>query len=165
MLLWTIAESVSQFGWSMKPFSLLTQSVPQELRQCVCPVPADFLFQTYQNFGGVETGDQMVGRMTERWPQPISRLARWVVQRQVVNFHWHGTLYLPLFQFDLSCAWLRNEVPRVMDMLPRNFDDEEVAEWFARPSGLLEGDIPAHALLERHTAVMEAARATRFLCQ
>lgn len=122
------------------------------------------LVAAFHRCGGSVGGDAWASRMAAFWPQPVSVLARWIVDRRVVHFSRHSMLMLPCFQFDpVDCA-IRPSAARVIEQLRGVLDDGELAQWFVQPHGHLQGGIPALALASDADAVFEAALATHFLC-
>lgn len=121
------------------------------------------LLEAFSDIGGVVTGDAMAALLRDRTDQPISMLARWIVQREVISFPWQSNTMLPLFQFDLVLLHLRPGVPKVLAELREAFDDLELADWFARPNSWLQGRAPAQRFEQDLSAVIQAARADRFV--
>jgi hypothetical protein len=97
--------------------------------------------------------------------QPLSRLARWIVARDVVSFKCEGTTWLPLFQFDEAALSVLPAVTAVIQELADVFDDWELAAWFALPNNWLRGRAPVDALAGYPSEVREAARADRFIAR
>jgi hypothetical protein len=58
--------------------------------------------------GGAAAGDDVAGRVRARFRQPVSALARWIVDKQVITFPCNSRLMLPLFQFDFHQGCLRS---------------------------------------------------------
>src|SRR6202008_3343774 len=54
----------------------------------------------FQSRGGLATADEVALVIPRHSAQPISALARWIVDRDLVHFAWQGAPLLPLFQFD-----------------------------------------------------------------
>jgi hypothetical protein len=115
----------------------------------------------YRRSGGIASGDHVAFMLRRRLEQPLSRLARWIVAREVVSFEHLGTTWLPLFQFDRAAVWLRPEVAAVIAELSDVLDNWELAAWFTRPHDGLHGALPVDALAACPSAVREAARADR----
>lgn len=113
--------------------------------------------------GGILSGDCLAHLLRHGLDQPISKLARWIVDREVVSFECGGETWLPMFQFEPSTLRLKSCVARVIDELRAVFDDVELAEWFARPNSGLDGRAPADAVAADERAVLEAARVDRFV--
>ena len=118
--------------------------------------PADF-----SSSGGVATGSEVAERLRAEVGQPISLVARWIVDRHVIVFSCGARLWLPLFQFDFAQGCLRAGVAPAMAELAGVMDDDEVACWFAQPNAWLHGAAPAQTLLSDANAVLGAARADR----
>lgn len=112
--------------------------------------------------GGVATGDEIAGRMRSSYDRPVSQLARWIVDHDVVSFTWGSVILLPVFQFVEPGMIRQSAVKDVLSELRGFMDDWSCALWFATPSGWLDGALPADALLRKPSAVHQASRADRF---
>jgi hypothetical protein len=123
------------------------------------------VFRAYRRTGGLASGDEMTMLLRRRTSQPISMLGRWIVEGRVVNFSWQGEYLLPLFQFDLADLTLRADVNAVLAELAGAFDDWDLATWFALPNSWLAGAAPVDALERRLVAVLDAARADRYIAR
>lgn len=123
------------------------------------------VLQDYRCIGGVATGDQIVWLMRGKLDQPVSVVARWIVGRDVVSINWRNRILLPLFQFDLARCTLAPGLEQAIDELRDAFafDDAEIAEWFASPNSWLGGARPCQRLGPDPGAVLQAARADRFV--
>ena len=117
----------------------------------------------FQRHGGLATGDDIVRLLRHRSDQPISTLARWIVERNVVHFAWQGTTLLPLFQFDRYRMLLNPIVLRVVRELRDAFDDWEIALWFVTPNASTNGVAPVDAFESNPLAALAAARTDRFV--
>jgi hypothetical protein len=86
-----------------------------------------------------------------------------VDERRVVAVVDRGRRLVPLFQFDAArarpCAGVRAALAELVDVL----DADETASWFARPNPWLGGLAPAEAVRGAPGAVLQAARAERFI--
>jgi hypothetical protein len=80
-----------------------------------------------------------------------------------IRFEWSGVCWLPLFQFEPCSLALRESPRRVMAELAPAFDGWGMASWFAEPSHWLGGARPVERLDADLPAVLEAARADRFI--
>ena len=116
--------------------------------------------QALKGFGGVISGDAMAARLADHWAQPVSVLARWIVDRRVVHLSWHGTLMLPVFQFAPTGGTICCDVAQVIGQLVSVLDACESTTWFVRPHALLHGDLPLRLIKTNMPLVIEAARAT-----
>jgi hypothetical protein len=119
----------------------------------------------YRRTGGLLSGDQTVLLLRGHAAQPISRLARWIVGRRIVSYVWQAQTLVPLFQFDRADMSLRNDASQVIDELADTFDDWELAEWFAQPNAWLQGAAPVDLIDADLPAVLQAARADRFIAR
>jgi hypothetical protein len=95
--------------------------------------------------------------------QPVSMLARWIVRRQLVSFVWRSQTLIPVFQVDLQSCSVRAGIPETIAELTDAFDDAETITWFATPNGWLCGAAPADRVASDMQAVLQAARADRFV--
>ena len=119
--------------------------------------------RAYSRSGGIASGDEVARLLRRRSEQPISKLARWIVARVVVNFEWQSQTLLPLFQFDLSDMSLHPGTVQVIEELSDVFDDWDLASWFASPNSWLQDATPAEAIRHSQPSVLRAARADRFI--
>ncbi len=119
--------------------------------------------RAYDACGGVIDCDALSTRLRDASNQPVSVLARWIVERRVVSFSWRGRTLLPAFQFDLAQLSPRDEMRDVIAELPDDFDEGDLADWFARDNVWLAGRAPAMAMASDLPAVLHAARADRFI--
>ena len=117
----------------------------------------------YRRSGGIASDADVVSRLRLCSDQPVSRLARWIVARDVVSFEYRGTTWLPLFQFEGEAPAVLPSVTSVIRELVDVFDDWELATWFALPNTWLQAMRPADVIATHQGAVLEAARADRFI--
>jgi hypothetical protein len=111
----------------------------------------------------VSHGEEVALAMRRLHPQPLSMRARWIVGRELICFERRGATLLPDFQFDAS-TWLpRPCVRRVVRELRDVCDDVELASWFVSSNAWLEERTPAEAIETQPEAVLDAARADRFI--
>ena len=115
----------------------------------------------YASSGGVVSGAEIVLLLRGHSSQSISRVARWIVAREVVQFKWRGETLLPLFQFDLANMSVRPHTRRVIAELAPAFDDMDLAQWFVRPNSRLADALPVDLFERDLLAVLAAARADR----
>lgn len=113
--------------------------------------------------GGCLPADALCALLRAHWNQPLSRVARWIVHREVVALPWRGQVWLPLFQFERPSLDPVPAASEAVRMLRDVYDDWELTEWFVRPNDLLAGDRPATRLSCDPCAVLEAARMDRFI--
>ena len=118
----------------------------------------------YRRTGGLVSGDQAASLLGRYRDQPISQLARWIVARDIVSFECRGERLVPLFQFQLLDMSPRQCVTDVLSELVDAFEDDlEVAAWFTRPSCWLHDTAPLVMVEVDPSAVLQAARADRYL--
>jgi len=117
----------------------------------------------FSAYGGAATGDDVAERLRVCVRQPVSALARWIVDKQVITFSCGSRLMLPLFQFDFDQGCVRSNAAAALLELKGVMTDNEVACWFAQPNTGLDGGVPAQRLLIDFPAVLAAARVDRFV--
>ena len=116
----------------------------------------------YASNGGIACGTLILELLRDHSSQPISRVARWIVAREIVQFRWRGETMFPLFQFDPTNMSIRQSTREVVAELAPAFDDLALAEWFVRPNSWLEDAPPVAVVQSDSQAVLAAARADRF---
>lgn len=121
------------------------------------------MHEVYVRTGGLVSGDSLAWRLRERCDQPISKLARWVVDRSVVAFEWRAALRIPLFQFSDDIMVPQPAVTAVMKELTAALTDWEIADWFASPNAWLLEQPPCEVIRHDPADVIAAARAARFV--
>jgi hypothetical protein len=126
---------------------------------------ANEVLHAYRRTGGLASGDQLRLLLRRRTSQPISMLARWIVERRVVSFGWQGDYLLPMFQFDRADMNVRPPVSAVLDEFDGTFDDWDLATWFALPNAWLGDNAPVDALEQDPLSLLQAARADRFIAR
>lgn len=119
--------------------------------------------QAFSTSGGVVRSEELVQRLGKDVEQPISVVARWIVDRRVVSFVWQSQTWLPMFQFDMTTATLHPGVSEVVEELVSTFDDWDVAMWFVRPNAWLGDSKPVTVIDSDVRAVLDAARVDRFI--
>lgn len=123
------------------------------------------MVDAYRRTGGLVSGAEVALLLRRHSRQPLSLLARWIVARRVVSFVWHSEILVPLFQFDRHDMSLRREIGQVVDELADTFDDWELAAWFAQPNSWLQDAAPVELIDVDQPAVLQAARADRFIAR
>lgn len=125
----------------------------------------------FSGAGGLVSGDDLAELIRHRcevagWlPEalPVSLVARWIVSRAVVSLDSPWGPLFPLFQFNLPTASLVDAMAPLLDELRPVFDDVELALWFVTPNDWLGGARPVSAMHHSLPAVLQAARADRFV--
>lgn len=115
----------------------------------------------YGQRGGLASTDELVHLMRPHWRQPVSVLARWIVDRKVLSFAWHGQILLPAFQFESPRMTPNQAIAECSRELGDTVDDEAFAAWFIRPDDGLGGNSPLDLLSSHPDVVIEAAARTR----
>jgi hypothetical protein len=113
--------------------------------------------------GGLLAAEPLAERMRSHSAQPISKLARWIVERRVVSVQWCSRTWLPLFQFDEGLTRLRPGLQATLHELADVFSEWELAQWFASANTALGGATPADRLASQPGEVWQAARTDRFI--
>lgn len=153
------------------PVAELARPLPVSLRHLVRPdrpapglsgdVDRDRQFvamlRAFRETGGLARGDEVAELLAQRQAGDVSRLARWIVAREVVAFDWRGELWVPLFQFHLADMALRPQVQQVARSLGGNLSPWDLALWFSTPNPRLQGQLPADVLGSEPLAVLAAA--------
>jgi hypothetical protein len=117
----------------------------------------------YLRTGGLVSGDEVARILRRHSGQPISKLARWIVERSIVSFYWNSRTLVPLFQFDRTDMSMRAGTNAVVRELHDVFDDWDLATWFAQPNAWLNDAAPVDVIEEDQPAVVQAARADRYI--
>ncbi|MGN6828018.1 hypothetical protein [Paucibacter sp. M5-1] len=128
--------------------------------------PSSLLWRLQKLFhetGGLVNTEELLAPLRDRYDQPLSVLARWIVDRRVVSFEARGERWLPLFQFDTDLLVVLCGVEHAIRELHDVFDDGELAEWFATSNGWLQNASPAAMVSIDPAAVINAARADRYV--
>jgi hypothetical protein len=112
--------------------------------------------------GHIVDGHELVRRLRIRESQPISVVAKLLVNRQLLSFSWRGQFILPLFQF---CQPDMSVLPAVGDVLAElgtAFDNEDASIWFCRANSSLANATPMDTIERDPGAVIAAARMDHF---
>ena len=121
------------------------------------------MWHTYDAHGGIASGDQIAAELGRCCNQPIAIVARWIVRREVVNFAWRSDILIRRFQFFAVDMNIRPVVSRVIAELAGVFDNGEIAQLFVHPNSGLSNERPLGLLAMNDAAVIEAARADRYI--
>ena len=117
----------------------------------------------FRPHGGIVGCDDVVRLLSRRADQPVSMLAHWIVDREVLSVHWQSRIMVPLFQFDRASMLPRGPIREVIRELAPVLDDWLLALWFALPNVLLGDVAPVDAIEANGRDVVDAARAERFM--
>lgn len=124
-------------------------------------LPYEAMLRFYKEEGGLLTGDQLAALLSSCIEQPISTVARWIVDRRLVLLSNGAQLLLPMFQFDLPRAGIRPEVEDAVRTMRDARDDWGIASWFASANAHLDGIAPARAIRRGAASLEHAARWAR----
>ena len=117
----------------------------------------------YRQTGGVARGDDLARLLEDRKLGACVNLAKLIVGRGVFAFKWQDELWIPMFQFDLRDLSLKMAHRPVLAELAPVFDNWALADWFAKPNAWLRDRSPVNVLGSNLPAVLDAARADRFI--
>lgn len=121
-----------------------------------------FMLGVYSRTGGVIPGDEVASAMADHYDRPAFRLARWVVDREIVSFSWRTVLLLPRFQFHGPSLGRPSAIVTAMHDLREVLSDWDAALWFALPNAELNDSAPADCFSLDPSAVCRAAANRRF---
>lgn len=76
---------------------------------------------------------------------------------------WYDALWIPMFQLHMPAVVVAAKPQRVVAELGSGFDGWALAGWFVRPNSWLADNSPIECLGSRLPAVLDAARADRFV--
>lgn len=113
--------------------------------------------------GGVARGEDLAGWMAARQRGDHASLARMIVNGDVISFEWNDSFWLPMFQFDPVDLSIRPGPRQVVKELHDDCDGWTLSAWFARPNGWLDDSAPVDRIASDLPAVLNAARADRFV--
>jgi len=123
------------------------------------------MHETFARHGGLAHEDALVQRLRLTVAQPISVLARWIVDRAIVSLRWRGRTLVPMFQFEDMGTTLHAATRDIVRELTDVFDDRELCLWFAQRNAWLAGARPVELVRRDPRSVHEAARADRFVAR
>lgn len=167
------ARSLSQLpeASSLRGLPAGEQQIFTQRANAVVPLHWLSTAAAFSGTGGLVSGDDLAELIRHRcevagWlpeSMPVSLVARWIVARSVVSLDSPWGPLFPLFQFDLPTASVVDAMGPLLDELRPVFDDVELALWFVTPNDWLGGARPVSAMHHSLPAVLQAARADRFV--
>ncbi len=119
------------------------------------------LQKAYRGHGGLERGEALAARTA--WRGGYVQLARELVQGRVFSLQWNGSFWLPMMQFETEHMTLREGPRRVLEELHGVMDGWRLAQWYVAPNTWLADQRPLDLLATQLCAVLQAARADRFV--
>lgn len=120
------------------------------------------LLEAFRESGGVVSGDEFAMLLREQVEQPLSKIAKWIVSRQILSFSSASQTMVPLFQFEKSTLCPYPALQKIIAELNGVLEESEVVEWFARANCALSGARPANCMNDLEL-VHQAARVDRYV--
>ena len=121
------------------------------------------MLAAYRRHGGLAHAEELLALLRGDGGDGLSTLARWIAQRSVISFEWQAQTWLPLFQFTRPRMRPCAAVALVLAELAPVYEPWELTHWFARDNTWLNGRLPVDSLAHTPGAVLQAARADRFI--
>ena len=129
--------------------------------------PSDHAFAAlraaYQDSGGVVRGDDLARTLWDRQRSDYVSLARLIASGEILSFKWRESLWMPMFQFEPGELTIKPSPRQVLGEFGNVFDGWSVAAWFVQPCSWLDDRRPVDRLDCDLAAVLDAARADRFI--
>ena len=125
----------------------------------------DAMSTAFRQHGGFVSGDEVSHRLRRCAKRLPSTIEHWIACREILNVWWRDQTLMPMFQFDLENMSIRPACAAVVDELKTVFDDWELSLWFATPNIWLADAVPAAVITVDRFAVLQAARADRFIAR
>ena len=119
--------------------------------------------EVYRATGGTARKDDLARLLADQRRGDFVSLARLSVTGEVFGFEWQHGFWIPMFQFELRDLSVKPGPRQVVAELARVFDGWTLAVWFAHANSWLQGRRPVDLLDSQLPAVLEAARADRFI--
>ncbi len=117
----------------------------------------------YRHSGGLARKQEVVSRFEAQGGPGLATVDQWIAQRDVICFDWKDDAWMPWFQFNRFELAPHRQLRPVFAELKPAFDAWEMGSWFVRPNGWLAGRIPVDILMSNLPAVLDAARADRYI--
>lgn len=121
------------------------------------------LLNAYRPTGGLLRGDDLADLQAMRDQGDRVALARSIVAGEILCFEWNRTFWVPAFQLDRDSLLVASGARSVLAELSRAFDSWLAAQWFVAPNAWLRGGAPVDLMVSDLPAVIDAARADRFI--
>jgi len=118
--------------------------------------------QGFRGSGGLVRGDALAASRGDGQCGGYINLARRLVAGDLFSFHWHDSIWVPLFQLEADRIALRDAPHQVLGELRGVFDGWDLAGWYLRCNTWLAQQRPLDLLDSDLPAVLAAARADRF---
>ncbi len=121
------------------------------------------LQRAYWDSGGIAPGDHLGRLLADHGPGGFISLASLLADEEIFGFAHREMVWVPMFQFDLGDCSLKPAPRRVRAELGEEFDGWTIAAWFVEPNQWLGEQRPVDLLESKLAAVLQAARADRFV--
>jgi hypothetical protein len=121
------------------------------------------LCTAYRGSGGIARGTDLAHWLCGRGEGDSRVLAGLIVGSQAFSFDWHGTFWVPMFQFSPAQPAWGPAGRRVLAELAPLLDGWQLAAWFVRSSTWLDGHRPLDLLAGQPDRVLAAARTDRYV--
>ena len=121
------------------------------------------MLNAYRASGGLGRIHEILRMLKNHDSAPDLTLARWIRKKKVICFEWRSITWLPWFQFRPADMDPQPELAPVLAELAPVFDSWEMANWFTQPNAWLVNCPPVDSLQADPPAVLQAARADRFV--
>jgi hypothetical protein len=123
------------------------------------------LLSAFRSSGGVVRTDEFARMLEARHSGDSSVQLQIGLEEKILIFEWHGTAWVPMFQFDARDLSIKPGVQKVLEELFAVFDGWNLAVWFMQPNSWLDDKKPIDILDTNLPAVVAAARADRFVAR
>jgi len=123
------------------------------------------MLDAYRGSGGLARSQEVLTLCRSCHGPDTAMLARWIVDRQVICFEWQSQSWFPIFQFHRPLLYPNVSLRPIFIELTCVYDQWEMAVWFARPNQWLGNRSPVDMWLFDLPAVVDAARADRFVAK
>lgn len=117
----------------------------------------------YRESGGLARAEEVLALFRRCDGPDVAVLARWIARRELICFEWQQQTWIPLFQIDRVHLCPDARLKAVFTELNRVYDQWEMGNWFALPNPWLAERTPVEAFPCDPCAVLDAARADRFV--
>ena len=143
--------------------------------EAMAPVPRDAVFHpcadrqflamrdAYRRSGGLARGEDFARLLEDQRRGDFVSLAKLIAAGEVLAFEWRDARWIPMFQFNLGDLSIKPAPRRVLGELAKTFDGWSLAVWFVEPNSWLSHRRPVDLIEAELPAVLEAARADRFI--
>ena len=121
------------------------------------------LRSAYEDAGGIGRGDEIAKLLADHAPGTFISVEQLVADGEIFGFEWEGFLWLPMFQFATRDLAIEAAPRQVRAELGEEFDGWALSAWFVEPNMWLAHRRPIDLIGPHLEAVLQAARADRFV--